>query len=333
MRQLSDENQTTKRLLNYAEKSCPFCQGKAVVKAGQRLKREGRVQKYYCKNCKKYFCSSSLPHKTYPPQVILNGITFYNLGYKLDVAHKKLGSQFKQSVPKSTFHSWIKQYEDICTFTKYRRKFSFTPKEIIKEKVFQHHQEYAFKMHRLKINILAKKFPEVRKYLWRIQQNCPNEIFAQGLRCSDFIIPDIYLKRIKTKNNNAVALTKLALLLAKRNKDRHSVVQDFMLINDTATIATEVPVYLQAADIPQLNLNQPISGHIDILQIRWDKIWILDYKPEAKYNRVNSAHQVFLYKLALSKRTGIPLNNICCAYFDEKDYFEVRNEARQPGLE
>ena len=319
-----ENSQIPKRnLLNYEEKICPFCHSKNVIKAGQRFKREGRVQKYYCKTCKKYFCSSPMLHKTYPPQVILNGISLYNLGYKLDVANKKLGSQFKHSVPKSTLHSWLKQYENICTFTKYRRKFSFSPEEVIKQKVFQHHQEYAFKFHHLKLNILSKKFPEIKKYLWQIYKNCPQSIFEQGFRCSDFIIPNLYLRRTKTKDNNAVALTKLALLLAKKNKDRHQAVQNFMLINDTATVAIEVPIYLYSNEVPELKLNKPITGHIDVLQIRWDKVWILDYKPEAKYNRVNSSHQVFLYKLALSKRTGIPLEYINCSYFDDKDYFEI----------
>ena len=97
-----------------------------------------------------------------------------------------------------------------------------------------------------------------------------------------------------------------------------------MLINDTATVATEVPVYLYPNESPRLNLKEPLCGHIDVLQIRYDKVWILDYKPEAKFNRVNSSHQVFLYALCLSKRTGIPLDDIGYAYFDEKDYFEVK---------
>jgi len=322
MYQKSNQNKA-KRLLNYQEKKCLFCQGKNVVKAGQRFKREGRVQKYYCKNCRRYFCSSPMLHKTYSPAIILNGITLYNLGHKLDVAHKKLGSQFKQSVPKSTLHSWLKQYEDICTFVKYRRKFSFSPEEVIKERVFQHHQEYAFKMHHLKINVLSKRFPGVKNYLWWVYNRCPNYFFTDNLRCSDFVVPNLYLKRVRMRDNNAVALAKLALLLSKKKKDRHPVIQNFMLVNDTATVAVEVPVYLQVNEIPQLKIDRPISGHIDILQIRWDKVWILDYKPEAKYNRVNSAHQVFLYALALSRRTGIPMSNIGLAYFDDKDYFEI----------
>src|SRR5574341_1069453 len=154
MSQKSDENRIknqTRKLLNFEPKTpCPFCDGQNTSKAGQRTKREGTVQKYLCKTCKKYFSSSPMPHKTYSPKVILNGITYYNLGYKLDATRKKLNSQFKQKVPKGTLHSWIKQYENICTFTRYRRKLSFSPEEVITEKVFKHHQEYAFKFHRLK---------------------------------------------------------------------------------------------------------------------------------------------------------------------------------------
>lgn len=51
------------------------------------------------------------------------------------------------------------------------------------------------------------------------------------------------------KQNLANKLTNMALNLAKTNKDRHQSVQDFMLINDSTTIATEIPVYLTNDDI------------------------------------------------------------------------------------
>ena len=51
-----------------------------------------------------------------------------------------------------------------------------------------------------------------------------------------------------------------------------------MLINDSVTVATEVPVYLTEDDIKYFksrsftfdfeNFRTPITGHIDILQIR-----------------------------------------------------------------
>ena len=83
----------------------------------------------------------------------------------------------------------------------------------------------------------------------------------------------------KNKNNLACKLASLALNLAKSNKERHQAIQDFMLINDSTTIAVEVPIYLTNWDagyyrnekgfiFPLNNYATPITGHIDLLQIR-----------------------------------------------------------------
>ena len=99
--------------------------------------------------------------------------------------------------------------------------------------------------------------------------------------------------------------------------------------NDTATIAIEVPVYLKPNELTVqertnygLNLKEPLSGHIDIIQVRYNKIHILDYKPDAKLSDKTAAEQLFLYALALSKRTKIPLDKFVCAYFDQNNYFQ-----------
>lgn len=44
------------------------------------------------------------------------------------------------------------------------------------------------------------------------------------------------------KKNLANKLAELGLLLAKANKERHGAIESFMLINDSVTIACEVPV-------------------------------------------------------------------------------------------
>jgi len=87
-----------------------------------------------------------------------------------------------------------------------------------------------------------------------------------------------------------------------------------MLRNDSTTIAAEVPVYLNYN-------NEIITGHIDFLQLRFNKIHILDYKPEAEKEK-QAQSQVYLYARALSEITKIPLTNFVCAYFDENNYFE-----------
>ena len=125
-------------------------------------------------------------------------------------------------------------------------------------------------------------------------------------------------------------MAKLAINLAKTNKDRHQAIQNFFLINDSTTIAAEIPVYLTNDDIKyfqskgfRLNLDKyqtPITGHIDILQVRNGLLHILDYKPGAE--KQNPIEQLTIYALALASRTKPALKDFKCAWFDENDYYE-----------
>ncbi|MFW6027478.1 MAG: PD-(D/E)XK nuclease family protein, partial [bacterium] len=107
--------------------------------------------------------------------------------------------------------------------------------------------------------------------------------------------------------------------------------QDFMLVNDAATVAVEVPVVLTTEDLAHftgqgmhipltLARGELITGHIDIVQIRYGLIHILDYKPGAR--RDKPVEQLMVYALALSRLTGIDLYHFKCAWFDDRDYFE-----------
>ena len=51
------------------------------------------------------------------------------------------------------------------------------------------------------------------------------------------------------KQNLANDLAALGLLLARKNRERHPAVQNFMLANDSCTVACEVSVYLMAEEI------------------------------------------------------------------------------------
>ena len=102
-----------------------------------------------------------------------------------------------------------------------------------------------------------------------------------------------------------------------------------MPVNDSVTVAVEVPIFLTHDDITyyrrrgfDLNFESNlITGHIDFLQIRNGYLHILDDKPEARKEK--HAHvQLTIYALALSRRASLPLKNFKCAWFDERDYFE-----------
>src|SRR3989344_3704349 len=103
-----------------------------------------------------------------------------------------------------------------------------------------------------------------------------------------------------------------------------------MLINDSVTIAVEIPIYLTHDDLLyfknhnfSLNPNDfstPITGHIDLIQIRNNLIHVLDYKPEA--SKIHPIHQLTIYALALASKTKLPLTMFKCAWFDENNYYE-----------
>jgi len=268
-----------------------------------------------------------MPRRHYPPSIILNAITEYNLGKTILEVKACLLQRFKKDVPQSTIHAWLTQFKDVCTFLRYRKKYSISEKETIITHVFAHRQEYKFAFHRLKTNILCKiNFPGMRRYLWDIREHCPRSLFinADNSRCSEVTLHNIKFSIMHELENQAVLLARLGMVLAKKATERHQVIQRFMLANDTATIAVEVPVYLYPNEALDLGLTSPLTGHIDLLQVRCGCLYILDYKPDAKHE-TKAKYQIYLYARALSVRTGISMDKIRLGYFDDKDYYTVKS--------
>jgi hypothetical protein len=136
---------------------------------------------------------------------------------------------------------------------------------------------------------------------------------------------------VTPRENAAVKNARFVLQAVANNKLRHETLQDFMLVNDSVTVAVEVPIVLKAEDcttfremgwhVPMtLARGEIITGHIDIVQIRYGLVHILDYKPRAK--KIKPIEQLTIYALALSRLTGIPLYHFKCAWFDDAHYFD-----------
>jgi len=311
--------------------NCPRCSSnKSVRKAGTKKLLVETIQRYLCKQCKHRFTNRIIPRTPYSTKLILRALTYFNLGHTLAQTQTTMQRKYKSKIPVSTLNNWVRRFEPELSFIRLRRKYTLNPNDIIHSKKFHHQQVYEFKLHTLKTNIAGKAFPQLKFYITSIHKIpyfIPETPFQQGPRCSELRID---LKPQKTtKHNNAPRLTELALTLVKINHERHQKVEDFFLINDSATIASEIPVYLNPNELTRqetkdygIKLKKPLSGHIDILQVRWDKIHILDYKLDAKRNDKATADQVFLYALALSKRTKIPLDKFICAYFDKNNYYQ-----------
>lgn len=291
------------------------------------------MQRFRCNSCLKYFTDRKIGKVKYPIRIILHSVSTYNLGYTLEQTRKEMAKRFHIKIPIPTIHSWVKEYSNICTFNRLREQASklFKPEETILSQKLQHKQIYNFQLHRAKLELVKKELPEqkfqlLKSYLEKISTNdFPHHIFTipdeeLEKRASQLKAKMLKITKLQ-KQNLANKLAELGLLLAKTNKKRHQAIQNFMLINDSVTIATEVPVYLTNDDISYFkskgfsfdfeSYRTPITGHIDLLQIRNRLIHILDYKPEAE--KVNAVNQLTIYALALASRTKLAVKDFKCA--------------------
>jgi ATP-dependent exoDNAse (exonuclease V) beta subunit len=240
------------------------------------------------------------------------------MGHTLDMTIRTMRRKYKTKIPMSTLRNWIKRYGDELPATKLRKKYDLDPNQTIKTRKLFHPQPYLFRVHTLKLNIKGKQFPELKRYINGMLNNPMDHLFQSKkiMRISEVAntlnIPKPAIRTVK--DSPASRMTDLALELAKTKSERHNKVEEFILVNDSATIAVEVPVYLTEKES---GFNNPLTGHIDLIQVRGNRIHILDYKPEKGGNVEN---QLVLYAKCLKKRTGLP--NITCAYFDENGYFQ-----------
>jgi transposase-like protein len=334
---------------------CPACDGRQIIKRGLRKNNFRQLQIYFCKDCRKYFSSlAGLKGVKYPPRVIARALCLYNLGHSQEEAARRIASEHRLTVPRRTISDWISGYRSITTFGRLRAaallKF---PDGMLKNRRLEHQQIYEYKVHLPKLELMAQVVPrevaaKVKNYLFSVLGNFPDSLFQEekdkaanldeqppsdpplaAMRSSKSNFEILPLSR-KEKQNLANDLAALGLLLARKTRDRHPSVQDFMLANDSSTVACEVPVYLTAEEIAYYKSKgffvtlpesvKPITGHIDVVQARNGFIHLLDYKPKAR--QIDPVNQLVVYALAFASRTRLPVKVLKCAWFDEKDYFE-----------
>ena len=335
---------------------CPNCDGRRIIKHGLRKNTHRQLQVYLCRDCGKFFSSLvGIKGVKYPPRVIARALCLYHLGHTQEEVAKRLDSDHRLTVPRRTIADWLACYRPITTL--YRLREASTEKfgkAMLKGRKLEHQQVYEFKMHLAKLDFLADAVPadvaaKVKNYLFSILEGFPDGLFqedktanldqatlAEGsaqrpesIRSSKSEFELLPFCRVQ-KENLANDLAALGLLLARKSRDRHPSVQDFMLANDSSTIACEVPIYLEADEIRYYKSkgffvtlpesSKPITGHIDVIQARNGLIHILDYKPDARH--IDPVNQLVVYALGLASRTRLPVKAFKCAWFDEKDYFE-----------
>jgi hypothetical protein len=329
----------TSKTLKPSPSSCPYCQGKNLIKRGKRKKKLETVQLWFCKDCRKTFTPQLVKGKTFPLQVILDGISYYHTGFSLEQSCQFLRDQYGLKVQPSSLSGWVKQYQTICKYSRMRKYGTklFSPHQVIPSISLYHRQVYKFRIHRAKLALLLqedfrhKRFEPLRELLEALFAECPHHLFKQGMRASEAKVGFSLDKVIvREKHNFANRIANLVVQAVSDNRVRHEALQKFMIANDSVTVATEVPVYLLPEDVEHMEsqlgfeipvkIDQVLTGHIDFVQLRNGAVHILDYKPKAAKQK--PIEQLTLYALAMSRLTGLRLYDFKCAWFDEKQYFE-----------
>jgi PD-(D/E)XK nuclease superfamily len=314
---------------------CPKCPCKSTTRRGKRRNRLRTLQLFQCPECLHRFTGEPGKNRTYPLRLILDAISTFNLGYSITDTRSLLRRRFHVDVPDRTINSWLTAYRSLATYARLRAqgKKLYDPGSIIVSRFFEHRQVYRFQVHNAKLELslqppIHRHVAPLRGYLTTVQRDFPHQLFQNTAeRSSTF--PAALHPAISRKENHATRSAALVLPTSPNNKKRHETLQRFMIVNDSVTVAVEIPVYLTRDDIGYYRSrgfdldfdSDVITGHIDFLQIRNGHIHILDYKPDARKEK--HAHvQLTIYALALARRTGLPLKFFKCGWFDEKDYFE-----------
>lgn len=308
------------------ELNCPYCGSSAIIKKGKRQNKFKQVQLYFCKDCDKRFSNEKFKSKTYTISSIVKAISKYNSGLTIEQTAKKT------RIPQSTIAKWITEYKSLFNLARQNRKLQ---KFAINETLIQGHKYfhqliYLYLQHNFKLEHFVKhREPKLYKYLQTAKNGAVgNKFFMNSqARASQTKLNILNQIKFRKSYNNSCRFANIAIDLVDNNRKRHWAVEKIMLENDTSTIAVEVPVYLKisTSTIPWIrnikSKNDYITGHIDLLQYRNGKLYILDYKPGAEKEK--PLGQLFVYACCLSKSSNIHFSKMILAWFDEKNYFET----------
>lgn len=290
---------------------CKHCGSLEVVKKGKRKLAKNVRQVYYCKNCDSRF-SLGLNKKRFDAWIIVKAVCYYNSGYSYEETSEILSRKYKVKIGKSSVERFVKEFS--LGYLDIRDKIiGKHGRNLIVEKMYKHSGlVYNFKLHKGKLKEYGK-FDGLRNFIFNVSKGINNEIFNNvNSRCSDQKDNGISVDVLCVENSRFNKVVGEMLKIVKSNKQRHSVVENILLYSDRDTIAIELPVWYW-----DKYKDNGVCGHIDVVQVKYGKVWILDYKPDAEKENFDSVvSQLYNYALALHFRSGVLLEDMKCGWFD-----------------
>lgn len=262
---------STEKIGSESVEKCPYCESIDFVKRGLRKNKFGAAQLYICRNlvCGRTFTAKygslgenlgTLVRKKFPLKIIIECMSFYNLGFTFEQACSLVRQKFGAAPDPQTASAWYEEYKPLCRYERLRPwavKYC-KPTETVEVVTMAHRQLYRFRYHRAKTYLMLQEFKNrnlepLKEYLDNVSSETPHQYFSEGGRMSEikskFDKADMI---VKAKNNFANHLAEFVLPSVAENKHRHEELQRFFIANDSVTVATEVPVYIRREDILHL---------------------------------------------------------------------------------
>lgn len=230
--------------------SCPYCKGTDIVKKGEREKKYESVQIYYCKKCNRKFTPNITKNKTFPLRLILDSITLYNRFNTFEEAAEKVSERYGIKLNPKNIANWLNDFEKYIPFKRMRGFIGakYDKRDILVESKMFHGQIYNFKYHRAKTDLILEesfkhyKFKPLRDFLELVAVECPHQTFMESQKRASEYKNIFNLEQVKIipKSNSAPMFANFVMQAVTNNKLRHEILQEFMLINDSVTVAAEV---------------------------------------------------------------------------------------------
>jgi len=217
-----------------AAEKCPYCESKNFVKRGTRKNQHQVVQLYLCRSteCGRTFTAQDVKGKHFPLNIVINGMSYYNLGFTLEESCSLLKQKFGVSPEPATLSDWIAEYKELCRYERLRPYAikMFAPKDTVEVVTMAHRQLYRFRYHRAKIALMLEEFRNhnlfpLRDYLNAVSSETPHQYFQDGGRMSE--VKSKFDKTgmiVRGKFNYANRLAAFVLQSVSDNKQRHEEV-------------------------------------------------------------------------------------------------------------
>src|SRR6266852_6895669 len=163
---------------------CPQCHSKFTIKKGRRLNRFRVLQVFQCRECLHKFTTAAEKNKTYPPHVILEAVSTYNLGNSVSVTQAAIRKRLHVDIPEGTIRSWVRAHKPLTAYARLRAIGSklFKPDAMIRTFLLRHKQVYRFQLHKSKVELLLQNerhrhLASAKDYLEQIGEHFPHAMF------------------------------------------------------------------------------------------------------------------------------------------------------------